>query len=886
MQELAEFEKNDFQILLINVGNVVMDFIEASSVIAKPCSKVMLTESAFLALSDFFIINSQPNNTYSRVIYSTSLNGVVNKIYERITSKKNFERAPVTTDNPQYTWTFNGISKTWFIDYLLNHPDEKLLLNSKVIVNDLSYQLNEEDLPKEVRIRLGKHRLSFLYGLIEKPTIENLIPILPPWIYQSEIIKCLEIDIRCKNCLAAAGIYYFHHFFDYPDSKLLRLPNFGRKSYENLINEIVNGVCSFLDNSVTQYHSFGFIQNVIDRIYDQPENINSLLSKLNEFYFQKNPETNTNSESKSLDINFSNTDNSQLTTISNGHYQGEKTTALDTNDTFNTLLEHLEHFSSSFIKKPNYQTTFKLRLGISSRPKNLQEVGDLIGVTRERVRQIEKKILNQFEKKFDIKSQLIRRLDTIRSEISIPLTVTGLSSFDKWFEGMESRPWLLDSLFSALRITNYRLHAYENDLIIAPGDYDLIGSTIRAVKTMIQERFDSGVTKLDIEEFVSSLIGYETPELIDTVVFEATKNIAFYPGDNGKVMFLGSKVKASIANVLASSETALNCNEITKILNEEYGINGEVNYFRNICNTSFYQYAPSTFGLLKHANLSNDEINKIADYCFGIILDGGAGKQWHCDKLLDLLTEEDSSFKDKLDKYKLRVCLLRSEKFIDLGRMTFVIKSDETISGGIKRIEIAEFIEAILEKSPTPMHKEDIYKIIEQDRGLGDCTQIFHTGRLISTSPGTWGLIDKHLCLSDLDFREITHDLVSILNKMQHGLTESELLDALPEYSKAIKFRNNPYLLFSLGVKSKLCRREDVYLVLSEWDDCRRPTLRNSVIKALEHVQSDGMKLKQILDIAEVHYQHSIDRTYVNKILIENNFFYDEDLQVWKRALI
>ena len=876
LQEISDLEKVSDLRLLINVGRSALNLEEAITILQSTVAEVILTESTFFAMSDYFEIDSNVIQSPYGSCYQSSTHGVVQKIYEKLVSNKAFnkqeELAEATkfgfaSDGFSHRHFASGITKTWLKDYISQNPEESKILALTRIEDDISYQFYEGGLSKEFREKLGRHRLNFLYGLTDDKKIENLIPILPGWVHKADISSFLKLDARSQNCLNSRSILKFADLLIYSDDQLLRIPNLGPGTYALIRCKLVEGISSYLESSTSVYGGQSFIENALNYLYinsldpiDLPKvSSNPFRSVLDLFKDIKN-------ESQGLEKQKHVFENSQIT--------------------FSTFLECLNFYISNDIKKSKYQTVFTQRIGINAKPLSLQEIGVSLNMTRERVRQIEKKLLTNFSKKFNISDLLESKINNIRVGLSIPLTISSLSSYDAWFSGLESTPWILEAMFSIFKIKSIRVHSFENEFILAPGEYDLIPSSIRAVKDFIKDRLNVGVRRSQILEFTTNLVGVFTPELVHTVFYEATKNATFDLSDGDPIVLaVGSKIVSVLNKLMNASDGPLKCNEIQSQLKQKYAIEVDINYIRNACNTSFYQYAPSTFGLLRHSNLSREEIITVSDNCFDIMLDGGDGRQWHCDQLLNLLLQSDDSFKQKLDKYKLRICLLESDKFIDLGRMVFIIKTEASALGNVKRIEFAQFVEAILQKSPTPMHKDAIYKIIEQDRGLGNCAQIFHTGRLISTEPGIWGLIDKHLDLNDLDFRGIASELVSILRKKQFGLTEAELLSEISVSSKAYRFIENPYTLFSIGIKSKLCRREDVYLALSEWDDCRRPTLKDSIIKSLEKVPPGGMNLKQILDIAEDYYQHPIDRPYANRILLDNNFLYDEQIQVWKRVL-
>jgi hypothetical protein len=837
---------------LINVGGGELTTPEALELLRAYPNRVILTQSAYYAVSEYFELNDPPVKRGDQLLFLTSFAGVDDQVSNKNKkSKEEFSDSrleEISTENYVPEWVYKKYTKTWLRDFLMQNPGHALALEEANIFDDISYQINEVGLPKDLRLELGYHRFQFLYEFLPKGRlVENYIPLFPPWVYVAEVAKFLPLDIRCHNCLKSINICFFHDFFKITEKRLLATANYGKRSHDLLLADLEHGIKDFKKH-------VGFVQEIFDSQY---RNLNSV------------DLSNIAHEGGYDDIleedDFNVTEEIEFESSSN-------------------LVESFFLYRDSSLKKNSYKEVFSYRLGLTGKPKTLQEVSDILGVTRERIRQIEKKILLKFSQKFNVANILLEKISSIRLGLTIPLTVETLSSYDPWFVGTEDKPWLLSSLFLTFKLDDYKVHNFDGQHIVAPGESDFIELAIKSTKDFIADKFKEGLYKSDIHQFASNLIGVITPELVDTVLYESTKNVTFdINGEDPKVMFVGSKLNASIAVILSGSETPLNCAEISKLLKERFDYDAEINYVRNACNTSFYAFAPSTFGLMHHLQLSKQEISSICDLAYDHIIENGANKQWHCERILDAILDIDPSLEERLTKYGVRICLSTSDKFQYLGRMVFSLNNPDESNNTSRRIEFAQFVEAVLDKSPVPMKREDIYEIIERDRGLGSAAQIFNSGRLVSIDVATWALMDKHLHIAESEYQAMVTEIVDILKSKGHGISEAELLECLSNNSAANRFKSNPYLLFSLGVKSKLCKREDIFLYLSEWDDCRRITAREASLEAITKIPSGGIKMKDLMEIASNIYGHAMLRNALASALVDNNYSYDEVLQTWTK---
>ena len=79
------------------------------------------------------------------------------------------------------------------------------------------------------------------YGIAEK-MLECRQEILDKWALKEAVsvdgIEKLELTVRSEHCLKAEGIYTITQLLKYSDIGLLRLPNLGRKSLREIIEQL------------------------------------------------------------------------------------------------------------------------------------------------------------------------------------------------------------------------------------------------------------------------------------------------------------------------------------------------------------------------------------------------------------------------------------------------------------------------------------------------------------------------------------------------------------------------------------------------------------------------------------------------------------------------
>lgn len=735
-------------------------------------------------------------------------------------------------------WVVVGNTNVWFRKYSSESLCDIQELSQVGIQDDISYQLNEFKLSYEKRLTLARYRYLSTRSVRPIREIRDFCLLFPPWLNQS-CVTVLWLTVRALNCLQAIGCSIVADLKLYSDDYLLKQPNLGRGT--------LGGIKVELENILTRFErDEGLIPDLLPLKIPSASTIST--------------ETEGFMESSAKD----------------------KTLVVDIREDGLTLLTLIKRVIGLQENKQR-RDVLTARLGLYAEPLTLQEATSLSGgVTRERIRQIERRAIREFLESYDIITDLSSRFDTIRKDMIVPLTVESLSLYDDWFRGLEVTPWIIESITNIFEVGAYRVHHYEQREIIAPGSWQLIDSTIKATKQYLKSARDNRINKSTIRNFVENLVGVETPELVNFIVIEITEGMIFMEelGEERLIAHRAS-MAAHVVQILNSSEIPLHLSKIHLIIKERFKANAEENFVRNQAALSAYLYAPSTFGLIKHLGLSDDEVAEVQNITYEILAEQPE-RQWHCHEIIEVFLIRMPAFIGLIDSYKLSICLSLSEKFKSLGRMIFAL-AGETYDENLKRIDFFKFVEAVLDRSDKPMHRDEILGIIKLERGLSAFSQILPLGRLVSVGVATWALIDKHLNLSESEYEVICKEVRELLTSRGVGLTEDEVIKGLPIGSIALRFAANPYALFSLMTKAKIAKKEDRHLYLKEWTDSRRMTQKKSILEAIQHFSKSGVfTLRDVYQYALSLYGYPFDRAIVHKFVVDAGGVYKKESNVWE----
>lgn len=142
----------------------------------------------------------------------------------------------------------------WIGLYLENYPEHMEHFDKLNIKNEYIYIIERKKLPEEVRNSADNFRFETFLPHIDKRNHLYLLAIAPDWLLNTKISKA-QCSVRLENTMRNEGLIKFSDLLNVSQENLLKVANFGRKSFTELPEAIVkcynNGCLANLDNSQT-----------------------------------------------------------------------------------------------------------------------------------------------------------------------------------------------------------------------------------------------------------------------------------------------------------------------------------------------------------------------------------------------------------------------------------------------------------------------------------------------------------------------------------------------------------------------------------------------------------------------------------------------------------
>lgn len=524
------------------------------------------------------------------------------------------------------------------------------------------------------------------------------------------------------------------------------------------------------------------------------------------------------------------------------------------------------------------QHVWRSRLGFQCPQATLQELGDAMGLTRERIRQIERKAFSRVEQHAGW-AELSYRLNRALKGRTTALFVSDLPALDPWFAEATS---LTTALVGAVhQILPDRFDAFQirGAWVVSHLTRHEWQEVCHLARSRLESGAEQGIDEVEARSLCDSLLDGKGEELRGELWSEATANALWSapPGQTRKLVSFGRGAEAIVRAVLASSDQPLHFTEIHRRAAQLVSPAHEVRYIQNAAAAVGILFQRGTYGMARHCPLSSDELALVRAEAEDVVSGGEAGRQWHPSEVCDALLERGLGFDGRLTKYVVNYALEDCKQLVYLRRMVWGLGS-QWQAGAASRLDVRQAVIDLLQKEGRPMTTAEVREQLAKVRGLNQTFQIVPAGPLVRIGPGLWGLLDRDVDVHAV--QPLVERLRAALLVRQAGLHVTELPEILglpPGASVEL-----PVLALAQAQGVRIDRGQ--YAYLGEWGTSRRVSVPEAVTAAFDAVGSSGLTFDELCGRVNASTQRDVPPDAVHRTLGDLDLDFDPVRQRWSSA--
>lgn len=697
--------------------------------------------------------------------------------------------------------------------------------------DDASYHAHEQSLHWDMRRALGTARMDYLMRMRDSDNPIQVATSCPPWLIGTPL-DSINATVRCDNALRSASILLVADLLHLTVDDLLKIQNFGRKSLRDL---------AIVLRSTAQS---GPIKNDPNETYKHAEKTCVVAKPI----------------------------------IGRKEELEDNATKPPARRSFKLAFE-----SNKSRLKESQATVLGKRIGSEGERMTLAEIGEELGNTRERVRQIEAAAVEIFQADGVWQTELASRLGDILRDREDPLLAQSLGIFDPWFVDVENMmpefefilDRILDNQFFILEINGCRFVTR-----ISNNEWR---KTAREGSMVLEHAAKHKISKSDARRRVEELLSTKGAELASELWASAQTLALFAKDEHGieRVVGVGTSAESLVAAVLEASDRPLHFTELPKRIQDAFGRSVEVRRAHNAASNVGLLFGRGTFGTLRHCQLTPEEMDDLRQETEEIILSGPRGRQWSCFELVEKLAECALDFEDRINLYVVHIALHSSSVLSNLGRFVWA-HSGERPAGTQDRIDIAQATLSVLQAAGRPMTRGEIRAALLRDRGLTGNFQIHSRGSLVRTSAGCWGILERDIPLSHAEMRSACSSAAMLLERVQCGIHLTEIQERLRNIAPKTLRVDDPYATFSvLLTDPKFKTSMSGYIYLASWEGPRRLSQGDAVVAALRKMKEHGIKASDLAKQAAEILGRPVEKENVYAVMVASGAKFNEETGRW-----
>ena len=534
------------------------------------------------------------------------------------------------------------------------------------------------------------------------------------------------------------------------------------------------------------------------------------------------------------------------------------------------------------IANPRNYRVIEARFGLHGKPRTLRDTAQELGVTRERVRQIQKKI-TQTVLYQEIWDDVLRiRLRKLMNGRTTPLFLDTIEKEDTWFAGFKDNPILLENLlfaFSEIEDLNFLSHegkkiiTYLSDEQWHDIKYDMIN--------MLEHSIDVGYTMDDIEMIINSKLKTAGAPELSSLIFELLSKDLNFSIINGEMTLVsvGNSLSNHLRALLETIDEPIHYEKIAVLYEQKYGM---AILPRNVhcclVNSGFALYDRGTYGLLKHLHIPSLAQDSIQQKIEETILAGPAERQWHAKDFICLFI--GTQYVNELNIYTINIILKHSTQLRYLGKFLWKNKSDT--DDDVERLHIRQAIYEVLKKSGKPLKTENLQDLVSESRGIGNFFNIQPNELYSRIDPSIWGLLERDFVLSLPEQENLKHYLFAELTINGVCLHKSELLQKITSVNPPEALTENQ-ILGVLVADPRFKTWHGGFVGLTSWSKSGRKSF-TSVIKEIAESVTDTIHVDEIIKRVTLEFGHDFKRDNYYIYLNKFGLSYDKETGLWKKV--
>lgn len=820
---------------IVHIGFWRPDTSEFEAAVSGMRGKVLLTGAAKWALPQQFKSSLRPRAEAGGLLLYEALSGWGYEKEDDSGAEQPPEEGARQTDlgaNRSLDWPCKLLD-----ELSRRRPDLWREAEMAGVRDEHSYLQNEWRMSDESRDELASLRFAVFTGT--RPDEENIIRSLeyaPPWLLAMNI-DALALSVRPANRLAEEKVKRVADLIKFGFEGLTKIPNMGLKSIHQIAEKILEAWdrgSAFCSSRALELSEKCPLESAVP-----PEHAPMQIEKLG---------------------------------------------ALPAGSSFLSGLQE-----AMFVCDERETKVLELRMGLNGTKCTLDEIGNLMGVTRERVRQIESRAAKKIAA---LMHPWIERLEKGAQEAlrgrEEPLPLLGLEVVDPWFAGVgeNERP-----LAYALRHFNggreFFLVRIAGQTYFSAISQEGWEEALRKTKALLEDlvKGEKSMPEDEARCLVASMLSGSGEDLRPLLWEECTKWAHFSktPSGESRLASFGMGAERIVEAVLLESERPLHFEEIAKRCKAR-GRDIEARRAHNAAANIGILMAPGTYGLETHFPLSGEEVDLLVSEAENTIMENPA-RQWHADELTEILGEAGLDFGGRLNKYVLNHALKSSQALAYLGRMVWQVKGGARSHGTAGRIDVWQAVAAALERNGCTMRTEEIRQALSKDRGLGIYSlAVLQSDPVIKVGEGTWGLLWRDVPFSESEAKLITDELEEIMRERGEGLHVSEIAGALRRSSDLAACVKDPILLVSLCVRTgRIKSAKGGYIHPTDWEGSRRLCANEAVSNALDEAGKAGGTVHAIAARASGLLGREIQPYVAARMLSAAGAVFDEESGVWHK---